>query len=87
MYKNIGNKIQFFAKLGAWLGIVACIFIGTVLVVVGIGNEIIEYTVMGVLTIIVGPFMYWYLSLTMCGYGQMIHDVQTIREMIEKNNQ
>ena len=84
MYKNVGKKIKFFAALWVFINIVVLVFLGTVLIVYGIGDKLKFGILIGAAIIVIGSFLCWYGSLALYGYGQLIENTQVIREKIEK---
>jgi len=69
MFDNIGSKIKTLAKVVCWIGIIASIIIGFILLVQD------EDTVLaGLLTMILGSLGSWIGSFMTYGFGQLIEN-------------
>lgn len=67
MFNNVGEKIETFAKVIVWLGIIGSIIGG----IIFISSENIG---MGIAIIIGGPIVSWLSSLILYGFGQLIEN-------------
>lgn len=73
MFNNIGAKIKTAAKVLCWIGIVACVIIGIVMMVAS------KQTVLtGLLVMIVGSLASWISSFMMVGFGQLVENSNVI---------
>lgn len=76
MFKNVGNKIQSFAKFVFIFGtIVAAIAaIVFILAAIGAGEPALTtiYIIYGLMVLILGPIMSWINALFIYGFGQLI---------------
>ena len=76
MFKNVGNKIQSFAKFVFIFGtIVAAIAaIVFILAAIGAGEPALTtiYIIYGLMVLILGPIMSWVNALFIYGFGQLI---------------
>lgn len=93
MFNNIGNKLMAVAKVFCWIGIIASIILGIVLIGAGTSNNSYSYygssisstnaTVSGITIIIVGCIGSWIASLLIYGFGQLIEDNAAMRKIME----
>lgn len=76
MFKNVGNKIQSFAKFVFIFGtIVAAIAaIVFILAAIGAGEPALTtiYIIYGLMVLILGPIISWINALFIYGFGQLI---------------
>ena len=73
MFQNVGQKIKTVAQVFTWLGIVASVFGGIVLIVDG-GWEL----QLGLLVMVGGALLSWLGSLTLYGFGQLIENTEIL---------
>ncbi len=73
MFQNVGQKIKTLAQVLTWLGIVASVFGGIVLIVDG-GWELQS----GLLVMVGGALLSWLGSLTLYGFGQLIENTEIL---------
>lgn len=67
MFDNIGEKIKTLAKVITWLGIIASVIVGLVLMVSN------RYTPLpGLMVLILGGLVSWIGSFVLYGFGQLI---------------
>lgn len=83
MFKNIGNKIQTFAKIFTWIGIVASVIIGALSIYGGLNTANYAMLIQGALLLIILPIISWYSGLLIVGYGKIIDNVRLIRDSNE----
>lgn len=69
MFDNIGSKIKTVAKVVCWIGIIASIIIGFVLMV-----QDDDTAFAGILTMILGSLGSWIGSFMTYGFGQLIEN-------------
>lgn len=67
MFRNIGGKIKGLASFTAWLGIIASVIAGIVVIVA-------TETPLGLVVIIAGFLVSWIGAFQLYGYGQMIEN-------------
>ncbi len=103
MFKNIGRKIKAFAKIVCWIGIILSLLAGIILIIAGINGEGVRtfidgsYTymdsgvlvVVGVFVLILGPLFSWIGSFMVYGFGELVDNVQSIKNALvpEQNAQ
>ena len=69
MFSNIGHKIQVLAKVVCWVGIIAAVISGIIIMASGYrGSGVLP----GVLTMILGPLGAWVGSFMLYGFGELI---------------
>lgn len=73
MFDNIGGKIKTLAKVVCWIGIIACIITGIVLMAT---DE--DLILVGILTVVVGSLLSWVGSFALYGFGQLIENSDEI---------
>ena len=73
MYENIGGKIKGLAKASAIIGIIAAIIYGWFLMVTDS-----DMIIVGLLTMVGGPFGAWISSWVLYGFGELIDKVCNI---------
>ena len=73
MFDNIGGKIKTLAKVGCWIGIIAFIITGIVLM--AIDEDLI---LDGILTAVVGSLLSWVSSFVLYGFGQLVENSDTL---------
>lgn len=67
MFDNIGEKIKILAKILCWLGIIASVIVGIVLM---IKDE--SLTLIGILIAVIGSLLSWAGSSIMYGFGRLV---------------
>ena len=77
IFSRAGKKIQVFAKILFWLGIIASIIVGVLMIINGNNlNKIYtdgSYMVLGGFCVIVGgSFVSWFCSLLLYGFGTIV---------------
>ena len=93
MWDNIGEKIKILAKIIAWVGIIASIIGGLILIVQGVkinqnswngsGGGLLILGGLG--TIIGGSILSWISSFSMYGFGELIDNSEIIKSNTSKN--
>jgi len=83
MYSNIGSKIKGLAVVSAWVGIIASVIIGILIIQGSFSpyfNTIAKGTVgfIGFLVIICGSLSSWVFSWVLYGFGDLIEEVKEI---------
>ncbi len=79
MSDNIGGKIKTLSRVTCWIGIIASIIIGFILMA---KND--EFILIGVLIMILGCLASWIGSFMPYGFGELIENSQTIIELLEQ---
>lgn len=80
MFNNIGRKIMGLAKLFCWLGIIASIIGGILIIATGLLSANSYYTskysiytiLCGLAVIIFGSLLAWISSFLLYGFGQLV---------------
>lgn len=98
MFRNIGKKLKTVAKVVCWIGIIASVVMGVILIIAGSnGSNTIDYygniaistqgtnnVVAGIIVIVVGSLSSWVGSLLIYGFGQLIEDNSEMRKIMER---
>jgi len=82
MFKNIGGKIKTFAKVVAWIGIIASVIVGLVF-----GMEDEDMIIYGLLIAGLGAFLSWVSSFIVYGFGQIVENTDKLVALKEKELQ
>jgi hypothetical protein len=90
MYSNIFGKIKALAKVIAWIGIIASVISGIVMIAssgtigsyYGSGSGI--SVIAGLLTIVLGSVCSWAGSLVLYGFGELGENTAAVRSKLEK---
>ena len=85
MYKNVGKKIQTFAKVVAWVGIILTGGLGLLCIAL-YPTEGVNMLINGILLLITGPLISWLSSLTLVGFGKLVEDNETMKNQINEIN-
>ncbi len=80
MFNNIGGKIKTLAKVICWLGIIACVICGIVMM---IADE--DMILFGLLTMIAGSLLSWIGSFFAYGLGELIDNSSKLVALAQKN--
>ena len=91
MFSNIGHKIKVLAKLITWVGIVASVISGIVMMS-GARTSISMYGIQvqggmawgGILTIVLGSLASWASSFILYGFGDLVETAQKIADSQER---
>lgn len=88
MFDNIGGKIQVLAKIICWIGIIACIIVGIIIIV---NATQYRYTrtdevFIGIVVIIGGSIFSWIGSFVLYGFGELVENSSLIRYELSKRN-
>ncbi len=87
MFENIGGKIKALAKVLCWVGIIASVISG--IVMISNGSRSYGYynsgagAVAGIITIIVGSLASWIGSFFTYGFGQLIENTDAMKRILE----
>lgn len=76
MFNNIGGKIKALAKIVCWLGIIASVLSGIILIAAGGTQNIVT----GIVTIVVGALSSWIGSFLVYGFGELIDNTAALKE-------
>lgn len=82
MFNNIGGKIKGLAAFICWVGIIASILGGIVLMLAG--DEM--FILIGIAVAIVGSLASWIGSFVMYGYGQLIYNSDIVARNTQNGN-
>ena len=86
MYDKIGKKIKTLTKVVSFILVLLSVISGIILLCVGIIEEDAEYLILGLACLIVMPFLIWFSSFTMYGFGELIDKVCDIERNTCGNN-
>ena len=75
MYDNIGGKIKGFAFVSFFILTIASVISG-----IGIWSSDDDYIMLGILVMVLGPFLSWMLSWLLYGFGELIDKVTEIEK-------
>lgn len=81
MFNDIGNKIKKLASVVAWMGIIASIIIGIVLMVT---DE--ELILLGLIIAIAGSISSWVGSFVLFGFGELVDNSTIIVQKLNDNS-
>ena len=70
MFNNVGRKVQVLAKVMCWLGIIASVIYGIVLIAAGSRANSGAGLLTGILTMAVGSLASWLSSLATYAIGE-----------------
>lgn len=74
MFTNLGGKLMMMAKILCWLGIVASVIAGIVMLANSRGNGALIFT--GILTMVIGVLASWIGSWAMYGLGEVVKEAE-----------
>lgn len=76
MFDNIGGKIKGLASFICWVGIIACVIIGIVMIVSATSGYRTdsEMVFLGIVTMIVGSLLSWVGSFVLYGFGELVEN-------------
>ena len=81
MFNNIGRKIKTFAKVMCWIGIIASVVAGLVMIATSFSSYApAAGIVAGILTAVLGSLFSWVGSFMMVGFGELIEKTTEIAE-------
>jgi len=90
MFNNVGAKIKSLAKVVCWVGIIASVIYGIILMMAASNSySSVEQTtalITGLLIMIIGSVASWILSVVLYGFGQLVEDNQQIRSLLENEH-
>ena len=87
MFNNIGGKIKGLAKFLCWLGIIACVILGVLLIMSarnGYGYTDTTTIVYGILVIVFGSILSWIGSFVLYGFGELVDNSSKLVELKSK---
>ena len=73
MFENIGGKIKTTAAAISWIGIVANVFLG--FIIMGIAEEMVIFAL---LYMAVGSLVSWISSFILYGFGQLVENTDKL---------
>lgn len=76
MFDYIGDKIKGLAKVICWVGIIASVVIGIVI----ISGEVIS----GIITIVAGSILSWVGSFVLYGFGELVNSATKLAYLKEQ---
>ena len=79
MYRHIGRKIMVVAKVFAWIGIIASIIGGIIMMAIDSA-----LTVPGIALAVLGSLLSWINSFLLCGFGQLVDNSDEILHELEQ---
>ena len=75
MFDNIGGKIKGVARVFCWIGIIASLLIGLIMMVTGFNTPRGDMmVVIGLAVMIVGSLLSWVGSLVTYGFGELVQN-------------
>ena len=87
MFNNIGSKIKTFAKVMCWIGIIASVVAGLVMIATSFSSYApAAGIVAGILTAVLGSLFSWVGSFMMVGFGELVENSAEIAASTRKNN-
>lgn len=75
VFNNIGKKIKGLSKFICWIGIISSIITAIVMFLLAWDWGYTEYTIIGVVVLIVGSLLSWISSFFSYGFGELIDKV------------
>ena len=86
MFNNIGRKIKTFAKVMCWIGIIASVVAGLVMIATSFSSYApAAGIVAGILTAVLGSLFSWVGSFMMVGFGELVENTAEIAANTRKN--
>ena len=82
MFNNIGDKLRSLAVAICWIGIGVFIILGAAAMYMGFKMHIAGLAAGGVLVFILGPILSWVSVLVLYAFGDLVSDVQEIKELL-----
>lgn len=83
MFRNVGKKIQTFAKIFTWIGIVLGVICGGIVIYGGLNTLNYAMLAEGIAILIITPVLSWYSGLLIVGFGKLIDNTRLIRDSNE----
>lgn len=80
MFDNIGGKIKSLAQVVCWIGIIASVICGFILI--GTDEDLI---LLGLLIMVIGSLISWVSSFALYGFGQLIENTDELCEWTRKS--
>ena len=85
MFGNVGGKIKAVSKVVCWLGIIASVLSGFIVLSEGIGYRADkDLLVIGILIILIGSLASWIGSFITYGFGQLVENTSIQTELLSK---
>lgn len=86
MFNNIGSKIKTFAKVMCWIGIIASVVAGLVMIATSFSSYApAAGIVAGILTAVLGSLFSCVGSFMMVGFGELVENTAEIAANTRKN--
>lgn len=86
MFNNIGRKIKTFAKVMCWIGIIASVVAGLVMIATSFSSYAPAAGIAaGILTAVLGSLFSWVGSFMMVGFGELVENTAEIAANTRKN--
>ncbi len=79
MFENIGRKIKTTASAACWLGIIASLFMGMIIMSLDEEAALLGFLIMGI-----GAFFSWISSFVLYGFGQLVENSDKLCADINK---
>lgn len=87
MFNNIGRKIKTFAKVMCWIGIIASVVAGLVMIATSFSSDApAAGIVAGILTAVMGSLFSWVGSFMLVGFGELVENTAEIAANTRKND-
>ena len=80
MFDNIGRKIMGLAKIICWIGIIASVFSGFLMIAVGVVEMEEILLIWGFIMVVAGPIASWISSFLLYGFGQLVENTRILVE-------
>lgn len=87
MFRNVGEKIKFWAKVSFWLGVAIFTLGGLGYIAEGVTNNNGVAVISGIIIPIVGSGFSWVGSLFIYGFGKLIVNTDILVSMQYRNNE
>ena len=86
MFNNIGSKIKTFAKVMCWIGIIASVVAGLVMIVSSFSGYVSALGIVaGILTAVTGSLCSWVGSFMLVGFGELVENTAEIAANTRKD--
>ena len=92
MFNNIGGKIKGLAKFICWVGIIASIIFGIIIIASatksfgGYRYTDTRTIILGVITIVAGSIISWIGSFVLYGFGELVENSSTIKYELQNRD-
>ncbi len=81
MFDNIGKKIKTLSQVTSWIGIIASVILGIIIMIIGESY----FNLIGFLILIFGSLFSWINSFLTYGFGQLIENSDRIASTKDSN--